>query len=403
MSPATWLVRNAQVSIEQTKVKAARRIAPRRSLRPSRRLRRAISAPPTTRMPRNRSGKSRRVPESSAAARGFGADGSTVRRARRRRAVRERPLLRRAADGRRVRACSRPRPSGCPRTREEATAARPAKRPRRRARLRREESTNRAAADGAWGSEDGTASKRIRRPSGSSSTPTIPLVVSGGSLSVTTTPRGVLSAEALGDERAGTLPVPEEDRRRTPVFHVLPAVLRLVVLLDPAPVLAVSGKAPRGAGGLLGVAEPSDDLLRPFGEDFGRLLQRHVPVAVGAGRELGGKRQAREDQDEAGPRGRGFHAFVAARGGDHFGRGRLAGGDGGGERIASGQRGGHGGDRARPRLRILLEAAQDDALDDRDRSPASPSRARWAAPRRACAATRRASPPRRPCVPVKSS
>src|SRR5207302_2278442 len=34
-------------------------------------------------------------------------------------------------------------------------------------------------------------------------------------------------------------------------------------------------------------------------------------------------------------------------------------------RIASRQRRGHGGDGARPRLRILLEAAQDDALDDR--------------------------------------
>ena len=69
--------------------------------------------------------------------------------------------------------------------------------------------------------------------------------------------------------------------------------------------------------------------------------------------------------DEASPRGRRLHAFLAAGGGDHLGRGRLAGGDGGGERIASGQRGGDGGDGARPRLRVLLEAAQDDALDDR--------------------------------------
>ncbi len=57
--------------------------------------------------------------------------------------------------------------------------------------------------------------------------------------------------------------------------------------------------------------------------------------------------------------------FVAARRGDHLGRGRLAGGDRGGEWIASGQRRGDGGDGARPRLRVLLEAAQDDALDDR--------------------------------------
>src|ERR1700682_3047507 len=96
----------------------------------------------------------------------------------------------------------------------------------------------------------------------------------------------------------GTLPVPEVDRRRTPRLDPFPSVLRLVVLFDPAPILSVPGKAPRGVGRLLGVTEPSDDLLRPFGEGFGRLLQRHVPMAVGPRREIGDEWQSREDRYE---------------------------------------------------------------------------------------------------------
>ena len=80
-------------------------------------------------------------------------------------------------------------------------------------------------------------------------------------------------------------------------------------------------------------------------ECLGRLLQRHVAVPIGARREPGGERHTREDQDQASPGGGRLHAFLAAGGGDHLGRRGLAGGDGRGERIASGQGGGHGGDR----------------------------------------------------------
>ena len=60
------------------------------------------------------------------------------------------------------------------------------------------ETTHFSGADDAGNPEAGTAWKRIRRPSGSSSTPTMPLAVSGGSLSVTVTP-----AESSPRKRSG--------------------------------------------------------------------------------------------------------------------------------------------------------------------------------------------------------
>ena len=174
---------------------------------------------------------------------------------------------------------------------------------------------------------------------------------------------GVVATESLRDEQGRTLTVPEVDRRRTPVLHVLPAGLRLVVLLNPTPVFTVPGKAPSGVERFLRVAEPPGDLLRFLDERVRRFLQRHVPMAVGTRREIRGEREAAEDQKQTSPRRRGLHAFVAARRSDHFGRWRLAGGDRSGERVASRKRGRHGRDGARPGLRILLEAAQDDALD----------------------------------------
>ncbi len=185
---ATWLAPNAQVAIEQAKAKAARRIAPRRSLRPRSKFRREMSVPPTaaTKKPRKKAQESRRTPVGSAgrAARGGRLQGpaSSKKTGRPPAAAASTRSGRSGRSGllsaRAIRASAYEGGNHCGSAGEKAAASRPA------SARKIDQST---APDDAPGPEGGTASKRIRRPKGSSSTPTMPLVVGGGSLSVTAT------------------------------------------------------------------------------------------------------------------------------------------------------------------------------------------------------------------------
>ena len=105
------------------------------------------------------------------------------------------------------------------------------------------------------------------------------------------------------------------------------------------------------------------DLVRTLLEGIGRLREWRKA-------EIG--RPAREDEDggeksDDGAEKRGGAAewehFLRPRGRDHLRRGRLARGERRGERVAAGQGRRNLHRRGRPRARVLLETAQDHALD----------------------------------------
>lgn len=79
---------------------------------------------------------------------------------------------------------------------------------------------------------------------------------------------------------------------------------------------------------------------------------------------------AKEDEQEpyprkGEPRGARAKGSLGVRGGHHLGRGRLTRGESGLERIPARQCRRHLHDRSGPAGRVLLEAAEDDAFDER--------------------------------------
>ena len=331
----TWRVSSAQSSMKQTKMKIAARIAPRRSPRPRRRFRRASRQPPTSSTVKTDAVKSSAVMNSEA--------GSARRHAGR---LAPRPdelevhrpaVLRGRFDAQRaIGALGLLFGPGRPGARVEG-----------REELRLGGREGRAIQPG-FGQE----SLPVRQPVGGRR---------GGCrgrrrLEADQTAQGVeldadhsrhrrrrialrdvsragaVAAESLRDERDRTLPVPEVNRRRTPVFDVLPTGLRFVVLFDPDPVIPARPRSPRRS-------RAASRCSRASGGSPST-VRRGLRAASRAARARGGMPAARDRRPGPFRRGSdprqahaapGFMPSVAARRRDHLGRGRLAGRDGRGQ------------------------------------------------------------------------
>ena len=146
----------------------------------------------------------------------------------------------------------------------------------------------------------------------------------------------LVSEKVPGHEVPRALPVPEVHGRPSGRQR-LPARSRGVSLLEKLEVLARGVEPLRRVGGLFGVAELAHDLLRPIHERVRGLLERdhleQIGVAVGEHHEP----EQHDDGDDHETSRPWSDRSPVSGGGDHFGRGRLAGGERGGERIASGQ------------------------------------------------------------------
>src|SRR5205085_8561847 len=113
------------------------------------------------------------------------------------------------------------------------------------------------------------------------------------------------------------------------------------------------------------VAELPRDLRGALLQTLRGLFERHAPVEQGFVREPERQRQRgqRRRQERGGDRG--SQTPLLGRGGDHLRRGRLAGGERGGERVSAGQGRRDFERRGRAVFRLDGEAALDDALDER--------------------------------------
>ncbi len=169
-------------------------------------------------------------------------------------------------------------------------------------------------------------------------------------------------AEAERAHRARALPVPELERG--PADDERPRRLLGALRFDVRQVVDVDFQAPRLVGRLLLVACPVQDLLRALLER-GRRLERHVAEDRPPRPHGEGQADGRHQPSEAGPGHQRSQTPLLSRRRHHLRRRSLAGGEGRGQRVAAGQRRSHRAGRSGTPARLLLEAAQDDALDRR--------------------------------------
>jgi len=107
----------------------------------------------------------------------------------------------------------------------------------------------------------------------------------------------------------------------------------------------------------------TEQVARLFRENLRRPAEPCLRNRVSSRREEYRRNQHREDGDQPRRRPPQGNAGGFPRRDDHFGRGYLASLEIGGQRIAAGQSAGHGEDRRRAILRLLLQASQDDPVD----------------------------------------
>ena len=180
--------------------------------------------------------------------------------------------------------------------------------------------------------------------------------------------RGVVppdfAAEIAGHEWPRALPIPEGGGR-PPRRGELPSPAGRAVLGHPQEKRVVADEGARGVGGRVRPAESYRHLAGAIRERVGGLLRgRETDVPPDAGKEENGDEKDDDTGEERPRRAGGERPFFSGRR-DHLGRRRLARREGRRERVAARERAGDLHGRRRPRARVLLEAAQDHALDGR--------------------------------------